>query len=56
MTIEVSLKDIYNGNTILLKIPNDETQPTDELSNSSERSSLKFLSKSTSFTHTGEPR
>lgn len=33
MTIEVLLKDIYNGHTILLKIPKDENQPIDELSN-----------------------
>ena len=33
MTIDVLLKDIYNGHTILLKIPKDENQPIDELSN-----------------------
>ena len=33
MTIEVLLKDIYNGHTILLKLPKDKTQPVDELSN-----------------------
>ena len=33
MTFKVLLKDIYNGHTILLKLPKDKTQPVDELSN-----------------------